>query len=303
MRRRRSLAARLSRALAPVAVIGAMALAASGQSIAPMTPMLESPKSSGGSVIGAFEGWYSNPDGSFGLLVGYMNRNVQETLDIPVGPNNRIEPGGPDRGQPTHFLQRRQYGMFVVHVPKDFATTTKQLQWTLVANGQPTVIPLSLHPEYEIEPLRDPAGNTPPVLRFAKGGPPLQGPPKPLSSGGVARSLTARVGRPVELSVLVSDDMHREPGDELVKNRAASAQPPAVSATWSKFRGPGAVAFAEGRARVVVDPSGVAKTAATFASAGEYLLRVAGNDASGEGGGGFQCCWSSTFVRVTVTGS
>ena len=41
---------------------------------------------------------------------------------MPIGPNNRIEPGGPDMGQPTHFLPGRQSGMFIVTVPKEFTT-------------------------------------------------------------------------------------------------------------------------------------------------------------------------------------
>ncbi len=73
------------------------------------------------------------------LLVGYFNRNLKETLDIPVGPNNRIEPGGPDQGQPTHFLPRRQWGVFTIKVPKDFGD--KRLTWTIVANGQTTIDP------------------------------------------------------------------------------------------------------------------------------------------------------------------
>ena len=43
-------------------------------------------------------------------------------------------PGGPDQGQPTHFLTGRQWGMFAVKVPADFGTN--KLTWTLVANGQ-----------------------------------------------------------------------------------------------------------------------------------------------------------------------
>src|SRR5262245_36348411 len=64
----------------------------------------EAIKESGQSLTGAYEGWYQNPDGTYELLVGYFNRNSKETFDIPVGPNNRIDPGGPDQGQPTHFL-------------------------------------------------------------------------------------------------------------------------------------------------------------------------------------------------------
>ena len=82
------------------------------------------------------------PDGTFTLLIGYFNRNRAETLEIPVGPNNRIEPGGPDYGQPTYFLPRRQWGVFTIVVPKDFGT--KKLTWTIVANGETTEIPLSL---------------------------------------------------------------------------------------------------------------------------------------------------------------
>src|SRR4030095_15564409 len=100
---------------------------------------LEPVRETGQSVTGAYEGGDQNPDGSFSLLLGYFNRNQKETLDIPVGPNNRIEPGGPDRGQPTHFLPRRQWGTFVITVPKDFGKNS--LTWTLVANGHTKVIP------------------------------------------------------------------------------------------------------------------------------------------------------------------
>ena len=57
----------------------------------------------GQDITPAFEGWMANPDGTFTLYFGYMNRNYEEELDIPIGPNNNIEPGS-DRGQPTHFI-------------------------------------------------------------------------------------------------------------------------------------------------------------------------------------------------------
>jgi len=43
-----------------------------------------------------------------------------------------------------------------------------------------------------------------------------------------------------------------------------------------------------------------AETTATFSEPGLYTLRVVGNDASGDGGGGFQCCWTNPLVKVTV---
>ena len=83
----------------------ASAVLAYGQSLP-----LEPPHESGANITGAFEGWFKNPDGSFNLLLGYFNRNTKQELEVPIGPNNRIEPGGPDRGQPTHFLAGRQWG-------------------------------------------------------------------------------------------------------------------------------------------------------------------------------------------------
>src|SRR5438128_5780360 len=126
---------------------------------------MEPPHATGQSVTGAFEGWFANQDGSFSILLGYYNRNTKQELEIPIGPNNRIEPGGPDQGQPTHFLTGRQWGVFTVTVPKDFGN--KKLTWTLVANGQTTSIPISLNPLWVIEPFKDAGiGNTPPIVRF-----------------------------------------------------------------------------------------------------------------------------------------
>jgi hypothetical protein len=99
---------------------------------------------SGQSITGAFERWFPNSDGSFSLLLGYYNRNLKEDLEIPVGPANRIEPGGSDQGQSTHFLTGRQWGVFTINVPRDFGD--KKLTWTLAVNGKTTVIPLSSEP-------------------------------------------------------------------------------------------------------------------------------------------------------------
>jgi hypothetical protein len=66
-----------------------------------------------------------------------------------------------------------------------------------------------------------------------------------------------------------------------------------------KHRGPGNVTYE--RARMAVSKPGEAVTAsATFSAPGEYLLRVQANDESGEGGGGFQCCWTNTYLKVII---
>jgi hypothetical protein len=60
------------------------------------------------------------------------------------------------------------------------------------------------------------------------------------------------------------------------------------------------VKFAEARPKADFAAEGKATTTATFGAAGVYVLRAQANDASGEGGGGFQCCWTNAHVRVTV---
>ena len=246
---------------------------------------LEPLKDSGQGVTPAYEGWFKNADGSFTLLLGYYNRNLKQTLDIPVGPDNRIEPGGPDQGQPTHFLPRRQWGVFTVRVPADFGE--KKLTWTIVANGRIASVPIGLHRDYEVEPYKDAANkNTPPVLRLEQGGSPLQGPPR-----GIAATLGTTLPQPVTLTLFASDD-----GIVTPERRAP---PTPVTLTWSVFRGPGAVTFAN--AKPIIDAStGRTSTTATFSAPGEYILRAQANDMSGDGGGGFQCCWTNLHVKVTV---
>src|SRR5262245_53736442 len=90
-----------------LAVLTGIVIVASwpGVSAAPQKPStmpLDPPRERGTSISPAYEGWLPNADGSFSLLIGYYNRNSKETLDIPVGPNNRISPGEADQGQPTH---------------------------------------------------------------------------------------------------------------------------------------------------------------------------------------------------------
>ena len=128
---------------------------------------IEPAKQFGTGITPSYEGWYDNPDGSHNFLVGYLNRNRAQEMDVPIGPNNKIEPGGPDLGQPTHFRPGRQTGTFVITVPKSF-TPQQRLTWTVTINGQTNAIPLRLNPDYNISPLKDSAvANTPPLIRFA----------------------------------------------------------------------------------------------------------------------------------------
>jgi hypothetical protein len=271
-------------ALVAISAVTGWVLVGTGQGT-PQLP-LGPTKERGASVTGAFEGWYKTPDGGFALLVGYFNRNRSQSLDIPIGPNNRIEPGGPDFGQPTYFLPRRQWGVFSIPVPNDFAT--KKLTWTLTANGETTQIPLTLTPAYEVEPYKEAGmGNTPPVLRFAPNGPAFTGPPR-----ATALALTATVAEPATLTFWATDDGHVEPGG---RGRGG----PPVTVTVAKHRGPGGVTFGNPRPDVAKE-DGEVSTTAKFDAPGDYVIRVQANDSSGEGGSGFQCCWTNAHVKVTV---
>jgi hypothetical protein len=269
-------------------------IALAGASWAQASLPLEPYHDNGQSITGAFEGWFQNADGTFSLLVGYYNRNQKQTVEVPIGPNNRIEPGGPDQGQPTFFLPGRQWGVFTVALPKDFGE--KKLTWTLVVNGKTNVIPISLHPLYEVSPFKDASDNTPPFIGFSESGPFVQGPK------GQSESLAATVGSPLTLAVWVADDAK----SQLPVGRFAG---PPVTVAWSKFRGPGTVTFASERPAVQQASfkppppaifSGSATTTAQFSEPGEYILRIVANDASGDGGRGFQCCWTNAQVKVTV---
>jgi len=105
--------------------------------------------SSGQSVSPAYEGWMPNADGSFSMYFGYMNSNWLEEFDIPAGPANAIEPGGPDQGQPTHFYPRRSPFLFIVRVPKDFGS--RELTWTLTTHGKAEKAFASLKTDYQID--------------------------------------------------------------------------------------------------------------------------------------------------------
>jgi hypothetical protein len=105
--------------------------------------------SSGQSVSPAYEGWWPNEDGSFTMFFGYMNSNWLQEFDIPIGPDNGIEPGGPDQGQPTHFFPRRNPFLFTIRVPRDFGS--KELVWTLTANGKTERAYASLKGDYQID--------------------------------------------------------------------------------------------------------------------------------------------------------
>jgi hypothetical protein len=290
-------------------------------------------------VTPALEGWFPNPDGTFTILVGYRNRNQSQQIDIPVGPNNKIEPGGPYE-QPTHFDPGRHYGVFSLIVPKDFGT--KRLAYTINANNQPQTIQLGLPGGYQVAPfLRSDTGNTPPIVKLDVVGPEYQGPPH-----GAAKTLTSKVGEPLSLMVYTTDTGNTisqqdqtQPattGADGTPANATTARAAAIAAArgargaaaadgaargtaarggvtvkWYKHRGPGleTVKFEPATSMVMADPE-VAKMFQKAGTTSGKATTTATFSEAGEywvraqisDGSGLdeQCCWSTVLLKVNV---
>ena len=90
----------------------------------------------GQNISPAYEGWEEDADGAKYFLFGYMNRNWEEEIDVPVGPDNGFNVGHADQGQPTHFLPRRNRFVFRVPRAADGFTEKDELIWTLTTQRQ-----------------------------------------------------------------------------------------------------------------------------------------------------------------------
>jgi hypothetical protein len=254
-------------ALAGAAGLAAQVQFARGQDVAPV-----------------FEGWEPNPDGTFSMVFGYLNRNYQEELDIPVGPDNTIDvPGqaGADHGQPTHFYPRRQRFIFKVTVPKDF-DINRRVVWTLVSRGKTNQAKGWLQPEWEL--------NDGVIAENSGGGVPHPN-NKPPSIAGDS-NLTATLSSPVTLSVTATDDglpLSRAGRVSVAPDPAAKAKGPVtaggaenlrqgVKLTWSLYRGPGRVVFDPDASELVHGTPVNLTTQASFGAPGLYVLRATATD-------------------------
>jgi hypothetical protein len=233
-----------------------------------------------------FEGWFRDDAGTLMLSFGYFNRNGEQELDIPIGPDNKIEPGPADQGQPTHFVPRRQWGAFAVPVTKDaeqrLRAENKTVTWTLRANNQSVSIPANIGPAYAIDALKEPTvGNTPPVLRFENASASGTGPL------GAKTTIEAVAGTPVTVKFVVTDDKRALPQKRNI----------GVKLTWARYRGAGAVTITD--ATKSVEGNGDASITASFAEPGDYVLRVEAADTEIHD---FHCCWSNGYIYASVAG-
>lgn len=157
----------------------------------------------GQNVAPAYEGWEQDADGSKWFVFGYMNRNWVEEIDIAPGPDNTIMPGGPDLGQPTHFLPRRNRFMFRVAAPKNF-TEKDELIWTITAHGVTEKAWATLRPDYLLDGVVK-ASETG-ALGAGTSNPEVRSNTKPEVKIEGTKTLSAKVGQPLTLTAIVKDD-------------------------------------------------------------------------------------------------
>ncbi len=231
----------------------------------------------GQNVAPVFEGWQHNDDGTFTFYFGYMNRNHEEIIDMPVGPNNFFAPGPEDRGQPTHFLTRRQRFVFTVIAPADQGLE-QRLTWTLTANGRTDTVQGWLQPEWEADDgviqMNLGPGGTPP----ANARPEITGSP----------ALRVSVADTIRVTATATDDGIPRPS----ASQRASSRPQGLRVRWIHYRGPGTVTFDTPRVVGEYGQPVEAATAVSFETPGTYILRAIAFDRLFE-------AWHDVVVTVT----
>lgn len=266
-------------------------------------------KASGDLIGPMFNGWIKNADDSVTMIFGFVNRNREEIVDIPLGPNNFIEPPMFDGAQPTHFpvysrpgfvgIQER--GVFAVTLPAEMAGT--EVVWTLKHKGFDYSIPgRATSTAYEMSPGARALGSLNPAIRFD-----MQGAESNDREGITADKITASVGKPVSLTAYAQDRGERDEYDELDQLIFP------VGTEWILHQGPAMVDFESekitGRERAEggEGESGMndwttVQTEATFWEPGEYIVRLrVDNFSAPDSQFDNQCCWSNAYVPVTVT--
>lgn len=240
----------------------------------------------GQNIAPTYEGWQENPDGTFDLIFGYLNRNWKEQVDVPIGPDNSVEPGGPDQGQPTHFFPRRNRYIFHVRVPRDFGN--KDIVWTLTVHGRTERAYGSLRPAYVLEPGMTTEAN---FGRVRSNEPPIID-----VDGGESR--TVKAGEPLRLNARVSDDGLPKPAPAPLPQpgREPSGAARGLRVSWYVYRGPAAkVSFEPTQIEIWSDREGNSPSRpgwvpppvpedkqypvrVTFAEPGTYTIRILAHD-------------------------
>jgi hypothetical protein len=259
--------------------------------------------SRGQNISPAYEGWEQAADGSRYFVFGYMNRNWEEEIDIPIGSDNGFNLGNPDQGQPTHFLPRRNRFVFRVRVPDGF-TEKDEMIWTLTSHGKTDKAYASLRLDYVIDDVVKAsetgalgAGTSSPEVRANR-------PPNVRIDSATSR--TVKVGQPLALTAFVEDDgIPKRRINIAAAQRQAAIAPTRITVgknlglhvSWLVYRGAGQVTFDPPQVKVwedtraganspwapiwVPDPipsDGKITAQVIFSQPGTYVLRCRADD-------------------------
>jgi hypothetical protein len=197
-------------------------------------------------------------------------------LAIPAGTGNKVEPNGPDAGQPTYFLPRRQRWIYRLRVPADFGN--KEVTWVITAHGRAETAYGSLIPAQEI---------TDRVVRGNDSLDPGEGDPNEPPSITIPRVETATISAPLKLTAAVRDDglpkprPPRPPRPDTTGGFGAQVDRPApaprgLTLTWLQYGGPAKAVFEEAGAIPIA--AGQAAATVRFSQPGTYRLRAVAND-------------------------
>jgi hypothetical protein len=179
------------------------------------------PNAKGNFVAPYFDGFYQNPDGTWTLSFGFMNRNDEDLIEIALGENNFIEPAEYDGVQPTTFPVvsyggfggPRERGAFGVVVPEDF---DGDVWWTLTTDGYTTKVPgrltrsgnqvISMESAYGLSTTAMAEGSLRPVIRFDQNAEWIWG----LKGVYAPQTYETSVGEPIEVELWARDRGERE---------------------------------------------------------------------------------------------
>lgn len=268
-------------------------------------------------VVPFMEGWYDNGDGSVTISFGYYNLNRTETVEIPLGEGNRLEPAQFDGIQPSSFVPGRQHGVFAVTLPAEMRD--EDVWWHITGkDGEVYRVPGRAESEaYQLDRNPRPHGTVAPLVWFDDEGARGSGPEGVVAAG----TESAVVGSPLTLTLNVLDPSERDPEDRRFR------EPIPARVFWLKHQGPGDVTFTRHEStpesqervgeglvipqmrptprgpQVIVLPEGrgTARVVATFSEPGDYILRARVDNWSAPDSNALdQCCWSNAFVRVSV---
>lgn len=224
----------------------------------------------GQDVAPAFEGWQQNPDGTYNFVFGYLNRNYEEEVDVPIGPNNNVDTGG-DAGQPTHFYPRRQRFVFKVTVPKDW-DKQKRVIWTLTAHGRTNQAKGWLQPEWEL--------NDEVISENNGGGVLEQGNEPPTIIGSSVE--TVNLPNTLTLTVLAADDGIPKPRATKVSSTSVAVNKARIdrglSIKWIVYRGSGKVRFDPDTSPDSYGTPVSFNSKVSFSAPGEYVLQAIASD-------------------------